>query len=344
MNISVIGGDSRIVELVKLLANDKNEICLFGFGQCLELKGFKQASNLDEALQNGEIVITSIPLSKNGKSVNTSYTEKTILVEDFFEKAKNKKIITGNITEEISKCIKEENHNEIIDILKYEELTVMNVIPTAEGAIQIAMEKSRITLHDSNCLVLGFGRIGKILAKMLHGLGANVYCEARKQHDLAWIKAYGYNEILLNDLGKRLGEFDFIFNTIPYMILDKANLSSVKKECILIDLASKPGGIDFEEANRLGLQNEWALALPGKVAPKTAAKYLYDVLKCQWGRFPMVINIYCHLEPSLVAQSKGKRNNYGYIHTIINIRNSTRINRITTNIKFSTFEFNTMDV
>lgn len=279
MNISFIGGDSRIVELVKLLSKDKNEICLFGFGQCAELKKFKQASNLDESLQNAEIVITSIPLSKNGKSVNTSFTEKTILVEDLFEKAKNKKIITGNITEEIGKYIKTENNNEIVDVLKYEELTVKNVIPTAEGAISIAMEKSKITLHDSNCLVLGFGRIGKILAKMLHGLGAHVCCEARKQHDLAWIKAYGYNGIHLNNLNERLYEFDFIFNTIPNLILDKTNLELVKKECILIDLASKPGGIDFEEADRLGLQNEWALALPGKVAPKTSAQYIYELIK-----------------------------------------------------------------
>ena len=279
MNISFIGGDSRIVELVKLLSKDKNEICLFGFGQCAELKKFKQASNLDESLQNAEIVITSIPLSKNGKSVNTSFTEKTILVEDLFEKAKNKKIITGNITEEIGKYIKTENNNEIVDVLKYEELTVKNVIPTAEGAISIAMEKSKITLHDSNCLVLGFGRIGKILAKMLHGLGAHVCCEARKHHDLAWIKAYGYNGIHLNNLNERLNEFDFIFNTIPNLILDKTNLELVKKECILIDLASKPGGIDFEEADRLGLQNEWALALPGKVAPKTSAQYIYELIK-----------------------------------------------------------------
>lgn len=279
MNISIIGGDSRIVELIKLLAKDKNEICLFGFGQCAELKEFKQASNLDEALQKAKIVISSIPLSKNGKNINTPFTEKTILIEDFFEKAKNKIIITGNITDEIKEQIKNENDNEIIDVLKYEELTVMNVIPTAEGAIQIAMEKSNITLHDSNCLVLGFGRIGKILSKMLSGLGAKVYCEARKQQDLAWITAYGYNAIDLKNLKQRLNEFDFIFNTIPCLILDKENLQLIKKDCVLIDLASKPGGIDFDEANRLGLQTNWALALPGKVAPKTSAKYIYDIVK-----------------------------------------------------------------
>ena len=163
--------------------------------------------------------------------------------------------------------------------MKFEELIVLNSIPTAEGAIQIAMEKSLITLHNSKCLVLGFGRIGKILAKMLLGIGAQVYCEARKEQDIAWIKSYGYNAIHLNDLDNNLGNFDFIFNTIPYLILDKSRLSLIKSECLLIDLASKPGGIDFEEAEKLKLQTDWALALPGKVAPKTAAGYIYEIIK-----------------------------------------------------------------
>jgi dipicolinate synthase subunit A len=163
--------------------------------------------------------------------------------------------------------------------MKLEELTVLNAIPTAEGAIQLAMQNSLVTLHDSNCLVLGFGRIGKILSKMLNGIGAKVYCEARKDQDIAWIKSYGYNAIKLDELDGSLNKFDFIFNTIPYLILDKKKLSIVKKDCLLIDLASKPGGIDFKEAENLGIQCLWALALPGKVAPKTAAKYIYDVIR-----------------------------------------------------------------
>ena len=269
MNVSVIGGDKRIVELVNLLKKDDNDICLFGFGQCDELQDFKQASNLDEALQNSELVITSIPLSKDGKTINTTYTEKTILIEDFFQKAKNKKIVTGNITDEIAKLIDLKNNNELIDVMKCEELTIKNAIPTAEGAIQIAMEKSQITIHDSKCLVLGFGRIGKILAKMLNGIGAEVYCEARKQQDLAWIKTYGYKPVHLKNIEKVLGQCDFIFNTIPFMILDEGKLNLVNKQSITIDLASKPGGVDFEAAKRLNLQAEWALALPGKVASKT---------------------------------------------------------------------------
>ena len=225
-------------------------------------------------------MITSIPLSKDGKYVNSAYSDKKILIEHIFKNAKNKKIITGNITKEIQELINNtEKSNEVIDILKLEELTVLNAIPTAEGAIQIAMEESKITIHNSKCLILGFGRIGKILAKMLRGIGANVYCEARKQQDISWINAYGYNQILLTDLDKYLNEFDFIFNTIPYIILDKDKLSKIKKECVLIDLASKPGGIDFEEAQKLNLKTNWALALPGKVAPKTAAFYISEIIK-----------------------------------------------------------------
>lgn len=277
MSISIIGGDSRIVELAKILKKDRHEIKIYGLEKNVELSNYNNVNSLEEAL-NSDVIVTPIPLSKDGKNFNNGFTDKKIEIKKFFELVKNKKIITGNITDEIKNCIKFENNNQIIDILEYEELTILNSIPTAEGAIQIAMKKSKITLHGSNCLVLGFGRIGKILSKMLLGIGANVYCEARKQLDIAWIKSYGYNAIHLNELNKNLEKFDFIFNTIPYLILDKNNLKLVKKDCLLIDLASKPGGIDFAEADNLYLKNEWALALPGKVAPKTAANYIYEVI------------------------------------------------------------------
>lgn len=82
------------------------------------------------------------------------------------------------------------NHVNVIDILKKEELAVLNSIPTAEGAIEVAMKNSEITLHNSRVLILGFGRIGKVLAKMLHGIGAKVYVEARKEEDFSWILNY----------------------------------------------------------------------------------------------------------------------------------------------------------
>ena len=136
------------------------------------------------------------------------------------------------------------------------------------------MEEMPITLHSSNVLILGFGRIGKILAKMVHGLGAKVYVEARKCEGIAWIESYGYNSIHINDIYDYLNRFDLIFNTIPHIVLDTRELEKIRKDCLLIDLASKPGGINFQKAKELGRKSIWALSLPGKVAPVTAAKFI----------------------------------------------------------------------
>ena len=279
--ISVIGGDKRIAELIKILQeNANNEIIVYGmenYEEFVNNSNVTKANNLQEAINSSEKIITSIPLSKDGKIVNSPFSNETIYVKDIFEIAKNKKIITGNIPE--NNALGNNNENEIIDILKLDELAILNAIPTVEGAIQVAMEKSNITIHNSNCLVMGFGRIGKILSKMLLGIGANVFCEARKSTDLAFIQALGYNAIDIKNLKEYLNKFDFIFNTIPHIILNEECLKIVNKDCCIIDLASKPGGIDFEAAKKLEIKTEWALALPGKVAPKTSAKYIYEIIK-----------------------------------------------------------------
>ena len=134
-----------------------------------------------------------------------------------------------------------------------------------EGAIQIALTEMPITLHGSKCLVMGFGRIGKLLAKALHALGANVTVEARKFSDLAWIKAYGYKGFPLNQLKDGISKFDLIINTIPYPILVEDILKNIRDDTLIIDLASKPGGVEFDSAARLGKKVIWALSLPLKV-------------------------------------------------------------------------------
>jgi dipicolinate synthase subunit A len=153
-------------------------------------------------------------------------------------------------------------------------LAVLNSIPTAEGAIQIAMEELQITLHDSNALVLGFGRIGKVLCKFLKGLGVNVYGEARKFEDMAWINNYSYNVVNIDKLSDCVGKMDVIFNTIPSKIIGEDILKKLKKDCLIIDLASVPGGVDFDKARELNIKTVWALSLPGKVAPITSAQIL----------------------------------------------------------------------
>ena len=190
---------------------------------------------------------------------------------------KGKRFIAGNIIESARKIL-DDNDTVYTDLLRREELVVLNAIATAEGAIQLAIQETPITIHGSNVLIMGFGRIGKVLAKMLEGIGAKVFCEARKKDDIAWIKAYGYNPIFIDNLDENLGKFDVIFNTIPFQILDSNRIKLLKKDCLIIDLASYPGGVDLVAAKENNIKAIWALSLPGKVAPVTSAEYIKETI------------------------------------------------------------------
>lgn len=273
-NISIIGGDLRIVNLVKILLDDGFEVYTYGLETAKEIPASKKCDTLKEAVQNSNVVISSIPLSQDGKNVNAPYSEENLSLNDLYNNIKGKKFIAGRIDEKI----KNDNSVEAYDLLDIEEYAILNAIATAEGAIQIAMEEFPKTLSGSNILVMGFGRIGKIVSKMLQGIGAKVYCEARKNEDLAYIKAYGYTPIRLDELDENLHKFDIIINNIPVQILDKSRLDLLKKDVLIIDLASKPGGVDFEYAKQKNIKTVWALGLPGKVAPVSSAEYIRDTL------------------------------------------------------------------
>ena len=279
-NISIVGGDLRIVNLAKILAKDGYTINTYGLENSIELNNLENIrinANLEETIKESEIIISSIPLSKNDDEIYSPFSNKKIKLEELIIKIKGKKLIAGGIKNETKEKI-EKNNIEVIDLLKYEELTILNTISTAEGALQIAMEETKKTIYNSNVLILGFGRVGKTTANLFKSIGANVYCEARKKEDLAWIKVYRYNAVALEEIDKIINKFDIIINTIPSLIIDKKRLELINKKCIIIDLASAPGGVDFEEAKKQNINSILALALPGKVAPETSAEFIYEIL------------------------------------------------------------------
>lgn len=275
---AVIGGDLRNLKLAEHLAKDGHNVRIFGFKNIEIHDGVYDAVSLEEAIEGSNVVIGPIPCSKDEQTINCIYYNLKIYINDVLRLMNKEQIfIAGLLSESIIHQCKnfEINYH---DILKREEMSVLNAIPTAEGAIQIAMEETSITLHGSNILILGFGRIGKVIAKMLDGIGAKVTVSARKHPDIAWIKTYGFLPLTYNQLQKRLDSFDIIVNTIPSLILGEKELRLTQKEALIIDLASKPGGIDFEKAKELGIKVIWALSLPGKVAPVTAAKFIKETV------------------------------------------------------------------
>ena len=138
------------------------------------------------------------------------------------------------------------------------------------------MEATDQTIHGSRCLVVGCGRIGKLLASRLRALGGVVSISARKYGDLAWCEACGCQSLRTEGLAGKLGAFDLIFNTVPTLILDAGLLQETGEDCVLLELASAPGGIDLAAAEAVGRRVICAPGLPGKVAPRNAAAAIRD--------------------------------------------------------------------
>lgn len=267
----ILGGDMRIVKMANSFCNSGYDVSVYGFnGDIAFNSGVNRAKNLETGIKYADIVITGLPITTDNVTVNSPLFDGDIYFYEVFKcMSESQILIGGKIPENIFK-LGNVYKIKVIDYFTREELTILNSIPTAEGAIEIAMREIPITLHSSKCLVLGFGRIGKILSHMLWGIGAEVFAEARKHEDLAWIKAYGYNAVKLNELKAAVKGKNVIFNTIPYEILSYDVLSNIDKDCLIIDLASAPGGVNTKMAEILGLKVITALSLPGKVAPETA--------------------------------------------------------------------------
>lgn len=265
--ICMIGGDERNNKLAELL---KKEYIVKVYSD--------KEKDIGELLKNSDCVVSGIPFSRDNETVNMPGSLEKVTVEKLFMSMKStKKIIAGSFSDRI-KSLAVRYEIELYDFLSDEDFAVYNAIPTAEGAIGIAIEKTKCTINGANCLVLGCGRIGKCLADVLKGLHANVTVVARKDEDFAWIKAMGYTGKKYSDLQEILPSTDILFNTVPALVIQQ-ELNYIKKDCLIIDLASKPGGVDFDLAKEKGIEAELALGLPGKVAPNSVAEYMFNKVK-----------------------------------------------------------------
>lgn len=232
---------------------------------------YEKEATIVKRIEEAEYVVLPIPFTKDKVHI----TGEDILIEDIIGKCVNKTVFSGGIPKDIKRQM-EINNVCHYDLMELDEVAYLNAIPTAEGAIAKAMELTQETIHGANVLVLGFGRVGKILIDKLKGLNANVFCAARSKKDLAHIKALGYNVVDINQMGDALGKMNVIFNTVPSLILGEKKLKLLSQDSVIIDLASTPGGVDFEKAKELGITAVLELGIPSKVAPKSAAKYLKE--------------------------------------------------------------------
>lgn len=274
-SIALIGGDKRQLYCAKEFLNDGYKVTLSGFDK-LKSDGEFVLSDPFSAVKNSDIVVLPLPCVKNGY-INAPFSHENIkLSDELLSALSDKKIFCGQ-SEKLLSLAPQLKREKVLDYSLREEFAIMNALVTAEGAVEIAMREFEGVISHSRCLVCGYGRIGKLLCEKLCALNADVTVSARKQEDLAYINTKNCKAVKTDSLCE-LSPFDIIFNTVPALVFDQKVLSHIAKDALLIDLASIPGGVDFESASRLSISTIHALSLPGKAAPKTAGQIIKNTI------------------------------------------------------------------
>lgn len=279
VRLAVVGGDDRelflIPELVKLGAY----ITVVGFEKGPELTGIKAVSTLQEAVPGVDAILLPMPGTDDRGIVKAKYGQAPLqLTKEVLQLIPPSVPVFIGWARSALKTAAKAFGLKLVEYNTVDELAILNSIPSAEGAIQMAMEATPITIHGSDSMVLGFGKSGSTLARTLHAMGAKVSVVARKEGDLARAYEMGLQPVHLMDLALEAGKADIIFNTVPSLVLDRVVLDNVSRDAVIIDIASPPGGTDFEYAALLGIKAMLAPGLPGIVAPKTAGRILAQVL------------------------------------------------------------------
>ena len=273
----IIGGDLRQIYLAKKLQKDKNEVFVCGFENFVDFDKLKLKSlKMSDLISSSKYIILPVPASRNKKLINAPFSNADIVLsEKLFSNLKNKVVFAGIVSSLIEDV--KPSGLYIRDYYQREDFLIPNALLTAEGAVSIALKEYGKSIFSSRRLVVGFGRIGKILAKLLKNMGAKVTVSARSVKDISLAKISGFETTNVSKINEK-ADFDLIFNTVPALVLDAAVLSFLSSARMIIDLASAPGGTDKFAAEELGIKLIPALGIPGKCFPEAAGEIIADVI------------------------------------------------------------------
>ena len=268
----IVGGDKRQLFLAKSISDSCYDVILGGFDK-LQSTGAITLADVKTAILESDAVIFPLPSVRADGSINTPFSDRTVILDEEETDSLLHKPVFVSMRDKFVKAYPKLRDARVFDYASKEEFAILNALPTAEGAVECAMNRFEGTISGSKCMVVGFGRIGKILSGILKSLDADVTVCARKESDFAYISALGYKSRNTKSL-KSVQGYDIVFNTVPAMIFDKTLLMNTDRNTLIIDLASLPGGVDFEAAHKFNTDAVRALSLPGKCAPRTAGEII----------------------------------------------------------------------
>ncbi len=243
------GGDKRSIAALNELKKN---------GYFVESRGLYSGDSGE--ISDCDVVVLPVPTTKDGKTVYCPLTDEKIYLSEIKEKCKDKFIIT---------CGYDFCTENSADLLSLDGYAYLNAVPTAEGAIAFLINNTDFTVWNSKILIIGNGRVGKILALRLKALGADLTVSARKSGDFAFLSTQNIKHINTKDAVHKVSDFDVIINTVDVRLF--FDLSPFENT-VLIDLSTS-GCVDFGKTS----ENQKIYKLPGlpaKTAQNTAGKIL----------------------------------------------------------------------
>ncbi len=274
MRMLVVGGDKRNGHLARIAARHDWKVDAVWLDQFDAAYACRWPAQMQY-----DIYVLPYPFCERDGMIVTPMATKVLTARELAVQIPEKALVMSGSLGDILQTTAQTHQWRLHNPSWEESFAVGNAVPSAEGAISVAMSSSDACIHGSSCLVIGYGRLGRILARMLRGLGAHVWVAARKVKDRTWIRAEGHLACDLSELPQVVGEMSFVFNTAPAMVVDEALLQRMRGDVCIIDLASAPYGVDFEAAKQMGKRAWIEPSLPGRYAPMYAGAVLFDVVQ-----------------------------------------------------------------
>lgn len=267
-NIVIIGGDKRQKYLKSYLESQGCEVYSYGLFDWDD-----DTEKLKSVILPESIIVLPLPAARNDKTINMPFSKKETSIERLISfLGKDNLVFGGIIRGELLSRLRETE----IPFVDYYDNTFIekNAVLTAFGALKIVLEHIDFALPLGKFAITGYGRVARETASMLTSLSCSVTVFARNpsQREDASIK--GCRALPLSELSECADRFDIIINTVPAKIIGTDTLSRMRKDCKIIELASAPYGVDFDEARKIGIDVIKAFGLPGKYTPKTAGEII----------------------------------------------------------------------
>jgi len=287
--ICLLGGDARQASLAQHLSRSGYTVAVWGIPDAGYMNNYKTADTPDvihaqsaqEALCSSRAVILPLPATSDGVRVHCAPedasdrgTHRELRLTQLLENMPAGALLLAGKPPEVLRSMARNARVRLIDYYDSEEVQLKNAVPTAEGAIAIAMAELPVTLYGASCTVLGCGRIGRRISDILRALGARVTVVARSERDLNFAQICGCRALPIPEFIENPGDTDVIFNTIPVPLLGADTLEKLPGKALIIELASTPGGICTEAQRNCRQKIIRAPSLPGKVAPHSAGEIL----------------------------------------------------------------------